>query len=171
MTKPLRGQHVPYAAIDDASLQTGQSPAKANDVQVGGDHYKNAANYNHWDLATDVGMRHLEGAATKYLSRFGNKAGESAVKDLNKARHYVYKLIEVYDDDRIEPLDYVQDLLGIKNIDTNVSKFLDTLTGPPSSDTAKNCIRLLSVWDSEQDLRAVLHYIDALIEEHEDDQE
>lgn len=148
-----------------------KSPASANAIQIGGDHYKNAANYNHWDLATDVGMRHLEGAATKYLSRFGNKAGESATKDLNKARHYVYKLIEVYEEDRIEPLDYVQDLLGIKGIDLNVNKFISTLTGLPATDEARNCIRLLSVWDSVQDLHAVIHYIDTMIERYAGDQE
>jgi Protein of unknwon function (DUF3310) len=61
----------------------------ANEIQVGGRHYK--TEYEHWDLACDVGMGYLEGCATKYVARNRKKGGE---EDLKKALHYVNKLIE-----------------------------------------------------------------------------
>lgn len=63
---------------------------RANARQVGGTHYKTA--YEHWDFATDVGMGHLEGSATKYIARWRDKGGAI---DLEKALHYVEKLEEV----------------------------------------------------------------------------
>jgi len=61
----------------------------ANSHQVGGTHYKTA--YEHWDLVTDVGMGYLEGQATKYIARWRKKDG---FKDLQKALHYINKLME-----------------------------------------------------------------------------
>ena len=61
----------------------------ANEHQVGGDHYKTS--YEHWDLVLIVAMGYLEGNATKYLSRWRKKGG---TQDLQKALHYVNKLIE-----------------------------------------------------------------------------
>lgn len=62
----------------------------ANDMQVGGTHYQ--AEIQHWDLIEDYGIGYLEGCATKYLTRYPDKG--QALKDLNKADHYVMKLIE-----------------------------------------------------------------------------
>lgn len=63
----------------------------ANETQVGGDHYKSKA-IQPWDyiVANDIG--YLEGCVIKYVSRWKEKGG---VVDLNKARHYLDKLIEV----------------------------------------------------------------------------
>lgn len=61
----------------------------ANDHQVGGRHYKTA--YEHWDLVLDTGMGYLDGCATKYIARHRKKNGQ---EDLQKALHYVNKLIE-----------------------------------------------------------------------------
>lgn len=68
-----------------------------NDHQVGGDHYrKHGAEYQHWDLMIDnVGPGYLIGCATKYVARFRDSG--KAVKDLEKAKHYVEKLITVYE--------------------------------------------------------------------------
>jgi hypothetical protein len=61
----------------------------ANEKQVGGRHYK--TEYEHWDLAIKVPMTYLEGCATKHVARWRKKNG---VQDLQKAMHYLEKLIE-----------------------------------------------------------------------------
>lgn len=62
----------------------------ANDRQVGGSHYE--ATVQHWDFVVQALLDHyLSGNATKYLSRWRRKAG---LQDLEKALHYVDKLIE-----------------------------------------------------------------------------
>ncbi len=66
----------------------------ANQRQVGGDHYKNGA-LEHWDLIERHGIGYLEGCATKYIARWRKKNG---LQDLEKADHYVQKLIELYDE-------------------------------------------------------------------------
>lgn len=63
----------------------------ANSVQVGGNHYKSS--FQHWDWVTENGMGYLDGAASKYVSRWRKKAG---LQDLEKARHFVVKLRESF---------------------------------------------------------------------------
>lgn len=62
----------------------------ANDVQVGGDHYKKRE-YQHWDFATDVNLHYLIGCASKYPTRWRDKNGK---QDLEKALHYLQKAEE-----------------------------------------------------------------------------
>lgn len=64
---------------------------RADDVQVGGSHYKDKS-IQPWDyiIANDLG--YLEGNVVKYVSRWKNKNG---IEDLMKAQHYLAKLIEV----------------------------------------------------------------------------
>lgn len=64
---------------------------KANDRQVGGDHYK-GSDYQHWDFANDIKMLYLPGVASKYVSRWRKKNG---AEDLEKAIHYLDKCEEV----------------------------------------------------------------------------
>lgn len=61
----------------------------ANDMQVGGTHYR--ASVQHWDVVDDYNVGYLEACATKYLTRWRSKDG---VRDLRKAAHYVAKLLE-----------------------------------------------------------------------------
>lgn len=61
----------------------------SNLEQVGGDHY--ASEYQHWDFVEEAGMGYLEGCATKYIVRWRTKNGR---QDLEKAVHYIAKLIE-----------------------------------------------------------------------------
>lgn len=64
---------------------------KANDTQVGGLHYRSPV--QHWDFATThFGPGYLRGQVTKYLCRWRKKNG---VQDLEKAAHFLRKLIEV----------------------------------------------------------------------------
>lgn len=62
----------------------------ANDIQIGGAHYKHRL-YETWDVIVDWNLGYLDGNAVKYLSRWKSKGG---VQDLEKAKHYIEKLIE-----------------------------------------------------------------------------
>jgi hypothetical protein len=63
----------------------------ANDTQVGGNHYKACA-IEPWDYIVSNEMGYLEGNVIKYVSRWRSKGG---IADLQKAQHYLAKLIEV----------------------------------------------------------------------------
>lgn len=62
----------------------------ANSVQIGGDHYKSKA-IQPWDFIVSNGMGFLAGNVVKYVTRYKDKGG---ISDLEKARHYLDKLIE-----------------------------------------------------------------------------
>jgi hypothetical protein len=64
--------------------------ASANAVQVGGDHYKTKA-IQPWDYISANKLGYFEGNIVKYVSRWREKGG---VADLEKAAHYLQKLIE-----------------------------------------------------------------------------
>lgn len=66
-------------------------PLKANDTQVGGQHYK-AKTIQPWDYIAANGLGYFEGNIVKYVSRWRHKGG---LDDLRKARHYLDKLIEL----------------------------------------------------------------------------
>lgn len=70
----------------------------ANTKQVGGAHYR--SDYQHWDWAIDVGLNPIEYAATKYLVRWRDKNG---AQDVEKALHYIDKLIELAEEKRVQP--------------------------------------------------------------------
>jgi hypothetical protein len=67
---------------------------KANDKQVGGDHYKVA--YQHWDMLVRLGYgpEYYVGQVTKYVTRWRKKNG---LRDLVKATHFAEKLLELVD--------------------------------------------------------------------------
>ena len=67
---------------------------RANDIQHGGDHYK-GAEFQHWDLIARNGIGYLEGVASKYPTRWRRKNG---AEDVQKAIHYVDKILELIDD-------------------------------------------------------------------------
>lgn len=62
---------------------------EANDIQIGGDHYK--ADYQHWDWVDDIGLHYYLAAATKYVARWQKKNG---AQDLRKALHFISKAQE-----------------------------------------------------------------------------
>lgn len=166
MTQSLRGANSPGAHIDVATSK----PTDANSIQIGGTHYSGGS-YQHWDLATDLHLRHLEGAATKYLSRFGNKPGESAFKDLQKARHYLTKLIEVYSEDRIhsQSLNLEHRKVDKERTKADLTRFLSALSGPPADLRSQNAIIKICLWRSRIDLEEALTLVDSLIDEHNTD--
>jgi hypothetical protein len=68
----------------------------ANDIQIGGDHYKSKA-IQPWEameawMSKEALEGFMQGSAIKYLARWKDKGG---VEDLRKARHYLDKLIEL----------------------------------------------------------------------------
>lgn len=66
-------------------------PSRANDTQIGGQHYK-AKTIQPWDFIAANQLGYFEGNIVKYVSRWRDKGG---VDDLRKARHYLDKLIEL----------------------------------------------------------------------------
>ena len=63
----------------------------ANDRQVAGNHYKGKA-IQPWDYIASNQLGYFEGNIVKYVSRWKEKGG---VQDLEKAKHYLEKLIEL----------------------------------------------------------------------------
>lgn len=62
----------------------------ANDRQVGGDHYK--TEIQHWDLVEANKIPYMEAQILRYVMRHAKKGGRS---DLEKAKHYIEKLMEL----------------------------------------------------------------------------
>lgn len=71
--------------------------SKANDTQVGGTHYAQEGNPQHWDLVQMFGWDYFQGQITKYLMRwkFKHPTPEGRLEDLKKARHFLDKYIEI----------------------------------------------------------------------------
>ena len=63
----------------------------ANDIQIGGDHYKSKA-IQPWDYIAANRLGYFEGNIVKYVSRWRDKGGQA---DLLKAKHYLEKLLEL----------------------------------------------------------------------------
>lgn len=63
----------------------------ANNTQVGGTHYK-SKKIQPWDYIAANGLGYFDGNVVKYVSRWQDKGG---VADLEKALHYLQKLIEL----------------------------------------------------------------------------
>ena len=62
----------------------------ANDIQIGGEHYKKLKP-EPWDVIGTWGLGYLDGNCVKYIARYREKGG---IVDLEKAQHYLAKLIE-----------------------------------------------------------------------------
>lgn len=73
-------QEAPYAPTPEA-----------NAVQVGGAHYKTKA-IQPWDYIAANSLDYFQGNIVKYVSRWKDKGG---MQDLEKARHYLDKYIEL----------------------------------------------------------------------------
>ena len=63
----------------------------ANDTQIGGEHYKTKS-IQPWDFISSNGLGYLEGCVVKYVTRHADKGG---LQDLQKAAHYIQKMIEI----------------------------------------------------------------------------
>lgn len=75
---------------------------KANDIQIGGTHYKDlrhAGGLEPWDVVNTWGLGFFDGNAVKYLARWRTRGG---IADLEKARHYITKLIEIENERKLK---------------------------------------------------------------------
>lgn len=92
--EPLKFDPVAHArasvGINTTSVTVTTKP-DANARQVQGDHYKRLT-IQTWDYIAANNIGYLEGNVIKYVSRWRDKGG---VADLEKARHYLDKLIEL----------------------------------------------------------------------------
>lgn len=65
----------------------------ANNQQIGGDHYQKVPGEQHWDRQWRLfGRGYFVGCITGYVERYHDKNG---LEDLQKARHFIDKLIEL----------------------------------------------------------------------------
>ena len=71
-------------------------PKKANDMQIGGDHYKNMG-VEPWDVVDtwprEQRIGYYRGGALKYIMRMGSK--DESPTEIAKGKHYMQKLLEV----------------------------------------------------------------------------
>ena len=95
-----------YAKLDEQEQERIQSlyhqarlaqKPQANEQQVGGAHYTDKA-IQPWDFIISNNIGYLEGNIIKYISRWKDKNG---IEDLKKAQHYLQKLIETHDKERM----------------------------------------------------------------------
>ncbi len=73
----------------------------ANEKQVGGEHYKShgSADLQHWDMVVHFRLDYFQGQITKYVMRWRDKGG---IADLEKAKHFLEKYIEVESKKRLD---------------------------------------------------------------------
>lgn len=119
-----------------------------NERQVGGDHYR--SEYQHWDFVELNGLGYLEGCATKYVSRWRKKGGQ---QDLEKAGHYVDKLIELFKAGRRNPRTHANMEEVMRFCRANDLDGVETIA-----------IVKLSKWSELCDLKSARAAIDTLIE-------
>ena len=135
--------------------------SSANDKQIGGSHYKKKKKitYQHWDLIVFTRSNYLEVNITKYVSRWRNKNG---VLDLEKAKHYAEKLLEVY-----RAFGYINDsdfvLNGYRRTKANMilQTFLDEHQMGPTEDLIFSHVL---AWSDEGNIMAATALIQGLID-------
>lgn len=70
----------------------------ANKQQIGGSHYK--SEIQHWDYVVANDLDYFQAQITKYVTRWKKKNG---IQDLQKARHFLDKYIEIIEAEEGEP--------------------------------------------------------------------
>jgi hypothetical protein len=86
--KPVVGDWCKPCLVAQVEREAEEKEAKLR--QVGGDHYIKY-DIQPFDIIDCYGLNFYAGNALKYLLRYRDKGG---VQDLEKARHYIDKLIE-----------------------------------------------------------------------------
>lgn len=128
----------------------------SNDTQVGGSHYKGTT-YQHWDFVLSaLDGRYLEGNITKYIARHRKKNG---LQDLQKARHYLSKLIEEFSNGNVQSIDRLRGITWDKSPGTFCELNQILVTSPEG-----RIICGLTHWKSRRDLNDVAKILDELIE-------
>jgi hypothetical protein len=132
----------------------------ANDSQVAGTHYK--AGIQHWDyVLMALQGRYLEGNITKYVTRHRKKNG---VQDLEKALHYMAKLIEEVSNGRLGSPPPHRGL--VDNVNEYIHKFC-VENGLNTLETYV-CLRLAE-WNNVDQLRLISNWINQLLTDAKQD--
>lgn len=124
----------------------------ANGKQVGGDHYR--TQFQHWDFVESIGMGYLEGCATKYLDRYKSKNGDL---DLEKAGHYVEKVLELAKQGRPNPIARNQTPFHLVN--TALGRFL---MSRERTRLEGRTLKAITLWQGTDDLEEVMDCIESL---------
>lgn len=69
----------------------GDVMSQANTKQIGGQHYTKHGDLQPWDMFFRWNLNPFQAAILKYVVRYRDKDG---IQDLEKAKHYLDKLIE-----------------------------------------------------------------------------
>lgn len=125
--------------------------ATANSKQVGGTHYADGGECQHWDFVAVNGLGYLEGCATKYVTRHRKKHG---AQDLQKALHYIEKLTEMFTTGRI-PRPSVDVVITPEQFAVANGLTIKELT----------VVGLLTGWTRRQDLETAWQIVDSMIKE------
>ena len=125
--------------------------SKANEKQVAGQHYR--AKIQHWDFVVAAGLGYFEGQITKYVTRWRKKNG---VQDLQKAEHFLEKLIEVERRAVREPPILRNPLMG--------TLFFEAYCEQNGLDpTEKKIIWKVAAWENLHDLRSAQSLLQFLV--------
>lgn len=73
---------------------------KADEIQIGGEHYKKYGKLQPWTVVLAWNLGYLDGTALKYIARWKDKGG---IEDIKKAIHFLQKLVEVESDSTRTP--------------------------------------------------------------------
>tara|TARA_R100000900_G_scaffold145913_1_gene133471 strand:+ start:528 stop:875 length:348 start_codon:yes stop_codon:yes gene_type:complete len=96
----------------------------ANNKQIGGNHYKHDSGEEHWDRVNRLGLSYFQACATKYIERAYLKG--KPVEDLQKASHFIQKLIEIEQEKLGEPTSaYVNQDPDLKPGDAQLNLFAE----------------------------------------------
>lgn len=145
---------------------------KANEKQVGGEHYK--AEIQHWDFVTLNDIPYLMGCATKYVSRWQKKhqypellrqiaalfrvSLPTPQEDLLKSVHYVEKTIELYERGVVFPPKTKDHIISAEEFCKSNSL----------GQTETEIIRLLTQWTSVGELEHAIKLIHMVADTAED---
>lgn len=83
--------------LSDVINRVWRKMMKANERQIGGDHYK-GIDIQHWDWSAASNHDGFQYSITKYVDRWKRKGG---VQDLEKALHHLEKYIEMINNGNI----------------------------------------------------------------------
>ena len=133
----------------------------ANEIQIGGSHYQ-TGDIQHWDIIIGWEDGYAEGNATKYLSRWRKKHG---VQDLEKARHYLVKAIEMAQGGLLTNLSCFAD--EIPEATADLEKFYATADIGAVEELIMSGILY---WTEAADLEFALKLLDGLIDEAKTEQ-
>lgn len=132
---------------------------KANDHQVGGNHYKTSM--EHWDLVSLLKLDYFIGCSTAYVVRWRKKG--DGYQDLKKALHFLNKRIELGGgNDELKFLTAVS--LSLEEIGKTVTEFsaANNLT-----DLERAYILALCTWTEISELEAARELLFLLMDEAE----